>query len=65
MPDQQSPARPPARTTDNMAMAFVGPDGKETRTLALPPGLTADEAITYAKQWQGPHETMCGVVRYR
>ena len=55
----------PARTTGNMAMEFFTPATRTTRTLALPPGLTADEAMAWASQWQGSAERMVGVVTYR
>ena len=52
-------------TTGNMAMAFYTPLNKTTRYLALPPGLTAEEANEYAKKWQGGMETMAGVVEFK
>lgn len=52
-------------TTDNMAMQFYTAHNGTLRTLALPPGLTADQAILWAKQWQSPAEIMTGIVTYR
>lgn len=56
---------PTALTTANMAMQFYTPSTGTERTLALPPGLTADEAVRYAKQWQGTAEIMTGIVTFR
>lgn len=52
-------------TTDNMAMQFYTAHNGTLRTLALPPGLTAEEAIAWARQWQSPAEVMTGIVAYR
>jgi hypothetical protein len=54
----------PAVTTHNMAMEFYCPATRTTRTLALPPGLTAEEANDWASKWQGAMEVMVGVVQF-
>ena len=53
------------RTNNSMAMEFYCPRTKANRQVALPPGLTPEEAHEWAKQWLGKHEVMAGVVEYR
>lgn len=53
------------RTNNSMAMEFYCQRTKMNRQVALPPGLTAEEANDWAQRWMGKFEVMVGVVEYR
>lgn len=51
------------KTTANMAAELRDHHG-HTRTLAVPPGLTFDEAVAWVKPWMGATETLLHFVTY-
>jgi hypothetical protein len=52
------------RSTNNMAAALRCTVTGTERTLAIAPGLTHDEAVTYTDKWRGKHEVLTGFVQF-
>jgi len=50
-------------STDNMAAMFRSTNGTE-RTLAIPSGLTHEEAVAYAMQYCGANECLAQFVAF-
>jgi hypothetical protein len=51
------------RSTANMAAELVSERGM-TRTLAIPPGLTHDEAVAWVMPWLGKTERIAQFVQF-
>lgn len=49
---------------DNMAAELRCSITGSTRTLAIAPGLTHEEAVEYVEKWRGKNEVLIGFVQF-